>query len=667
MFGFPVLEGDPSGNLKKPGDIFITASLAKKLFGSRDAVGKMLRMNDSLSLKVAAVLQDPPRAGSFRFEFLLPWVTYTKLYGIYSSWTGNNVKTYVLLKPGISAPVVNNKISKITATHIPENNTVKDLTQFLHPASKWHLYSKSENGQLTDGAITKVRIFVLVALFMILIAAINFVNLTTARTERKAKEVGIRKVAGAGRSSLIFQFLSESVLLAFLSGIVAVLLVLIALPAFNQLIEADLKLNFTDYRLWVAFFGIVLLTGLGAGLYPAFYLSSFLPVKVLKGRPGNSHGNFSLRKLLVVTQFVFAIALIICTLIVKKQMNYAQERALGYNKDQLLFSPIEGDAQKNYRLIKQALLQSGAVTTVSGSQNPITGRAPNYYGFHWEGSTTSDEKSSFYIFNTDGNFTATFGTTILAGRDIDVAKFPTDSTAVLLNEQAVKLLRLSDPVGKKIWRDDISLTVVGIVKNYISGSPYANIQPMMILGPNPNFGIGTLHYKLNPAKPVQENIDAIKSVFKKYNPGYPFEFHFADEAYAKKFSDEKQLGILIGLFSALSIFIACLGLFGLAAYMAETRFKEIGVRKVLGASISGILVLLSKDFVRPVIVALLVAVPVSGWIMNRWLQGYSYRTTVGWTAFIIAGGIVLLVAVTTIIAQTLRAAVTNPSKALRSE
>ncbi|WP_018629409.1 ABC transporter permease [Niabella aurantiaca] len=667
MFGFQVLEGDASGLLENPGDIFITEALAGKLFGKGDAVGRLLTLNDSLSLKVAAVLKDVPAASRFRFEFLLPWATCIRLYGQYPNWTGNNVRTYVLLKPGVPAAVVGSKIKRVTAEHVPGDHTLRELTQFLHPASKWHLYSKSENGQLTDGAITKVRVFVLVALLMIIIACINFINLTTARTGRRAKEVGVRKVAGARKPLLVLQFLNESILLALLSGVIAVFLLSMGLPVFNRLIGADLKLNFGDFRLWFFFLGIILMTGAGAGLYPAFYLASFSPVKVLKGGLQNNHGSFSLRKLLVVTQFAFAIALIICTLIIKKQMRYAQDRALGYNKDQLLFSPVEGDAQKNYLLIKQALLQSGAVTTVSGTQNPITGFAPNYYGFHWEGSTERDAKSGFYLFNTDGAFTKTFGTKIIAGRDIDASRFPADSTAVLLNEKAVQLLHLKDPVGKKIWRDDMSLTIVGVVKNYVSGSPYSNTLPVMILGPHPNFSIGTLHYKLNPARPVQENIAAVTAVFKKYNPGYPFEFHFVDQEYAKKFASEEELGTLIGLFSALSIFIACLGLFGLAAYMAETRFREIGIRKVLGASASGIIGLLAKDFIVPMLIALAIASPIAWWLMHQWLQGYSYRTDIGWLVFLIAGMVVFGVALITIVSQTIRAALSNPSKALRSQ
>ncbi|MBZ4192178.1 ABC transporter permease [Niabella beijingensis] len=668
MFGFPVIAGDKSGNLKTPGDIFITESFARKLYGSEDAMGRMLTLNDTNVLKVAAVLKDPLPTTRFQFEFLLPWAAYDKLFGPYTSWTGNNVKTYILLKKQADPDVVADKIKHITAAHTAQDNSTRNLTQFLHPARLWHLYSKSENGQLTDGAISKVRIFMAVGILMVVIACINFVNLTTARTERKAREVGVRKVAGARRYGLILQFISESLLLSLLSGIIAILLLLLLLPSFNRLFDTALELDVSSGGIWIFFTAIILLSGVGAGLYPAFYLSSFAPARVLKGRLTIARGKISLRKVLVVTQFSFAIALIICTLIIKKQMNYAQQREMGYNKDQLLFSPVEGMAIKNYQMIRQELLQSGAVVSVTGSQNPVTGFSPRYFGFHWEGSTENDESTSFHLFNADGSFTQTFGTRIIAGRDIDVQRFPTDSTAVLLNEEAVKLLHLKDPVGKKIGRtDDLHLHIVGVVKNYISGSPYSRIEPVMILGPNPDFGISTLHYKLNPARPVPSTIAQIGSIFKKYNPGYPFEYTFADQDYAKKFASEQNLSSLIGLFSALSIFIACLGLLGLAAYMAETRYKEIGIRKVLGASVSGILLLLARDFVKPVFIAALIASPVAWWIMTRWLQGYDYRTAIGWTAFAIAGGLVFLIAVVTIISQTLKAAVSNPSKALRSE
>ena len=669
MFGFPVIAGDRSGMLKNAGDIFITESLAAKLYGSNDAVGKLLTLNDTNTLRVAAVIKNAPADTRFQFEFLLPWAYYDQLYGIRTSWTGNNVRTYVMLKKNADPVAAANKIKHITAEHTVGEHTTKKLTQFLHPAGRWHLYSKSENGALTDGAIVKVRIFIAVAILMILIACINFINLTTARTERKAREVGVRKVAGARKSGLILQFLGESTFLSLLSGAVAVVVLLLALPAFNELIGSRLQLDFTNFRLWLFFAGIILLTGVGAGLYPAFYLSSFSPAKVLKGRIVTEKGKMSLRKILVVAQFAFAIALIICTLVIKKQMTFAQQRELGYNKEQLLFSPVEGMAAKNYSLIKQALQQSGAVISVSGSQNPVTGFLPNYYGFRWEGSSVNDENTSFYLFNADEGFTKTFGTKIIAGRDIDVRRFPTDSSAVLLNEAALKLLNLKDPLGKRIWRayGDLDLHVVGVVKNYISGSPYSDIQPMMILGPNPDFGVATLHYKLNPANSVQENIARIGAIFKQYNPGYPFEYRFTDQDYANKFAAEQNLGILIGLFAALSIFIACLGLLGLAAYMAETRYKEIGIRKVLGASVSGILLLLTKDFIRPIVIALLVAGPVAWWVMNKWLQEYSYRTHIGWAVFMVAGSLVLSIALVTIISQTIRVALSNPSKALRSE
>jgi ABC-type antimicrobial peptide transport system permease subunit len=441
----------------------------------------------------------------------------------------------------------------------------------------------------------------------------------------------------------------------------------VSLQAFNQLTGKQLFLDYSNPFFWLFVMGFVLFTGLIAGSYPAFYLSSFRPIKVLNGAFKKAHALVTPRKALVVLQFTFAIILIISTVIIEHQLQYALNRDAGYDRENLIYTFTQGDASKNYKLIKQDLLSSGAAVSVTKSANPITQRWGDSWDFSWEGSTKTDKKLDFVQMGSDADFVKTIGVKLIEGRDIDVYNYPTDSTAMLLNETAITAMRLKNPIGQIIKNDDgEAWHVVGVVKDFILESPFEKkVSPLMIVGPTYFFQV--IHIKLNPGGATADNLARAEQIFKKYNPQYPFEYVFADESYAGKFKEQQRTGKLAALFAGLTILISCLGLFGLASYMAESRIKEIGVRKVLGASIAAITALLSKEFLTLVIIAFLVASPVAWYAMHEWLQGYTYRVSIEWWVFMCAGLLSVFIALLTVSFQAIKAATSNPVKSLRAE
>jgi len=662
MFDFPLLKGNAVQALKGPTNIVLTEKFAKSLFGKEDPMGKTVRIDSNAVFTVTGVLKDLPPNTSFEFDYLLPWAFGTRLGWDDQEWGNNSVSTYVLLKPGATLDAFNSKVKDITTSHSKETEKV-----FAYPVSRLHLYGKSENGQLVAGRVAMVRLFAIIAGFILLIACINFMNLSTARSEKRAKEVGIRKVVGAYRGSLVAQFIGESILLALLAFLIALLLVQISLPAFNLLVAEELHIDYASPYFWLFSVAFILFTGLVAGSYPAFYLSAFNPSKVLKGTFKNNTALVTPRKVLVVLQFSFAIILIICTLIIQRQIRFAQDRNSGYNRNNLVYTFAQGDASKHYDLIKQELLRSGAAVSVTRSANPITRRWSDSWGFHWQGSTDEDLKLDFVRMGSDADFVKTMGVTLLQGRDINIHDYPYDTSSLLLNESAVKAMRLKDPIGQ-IVKDGGSQVwhVVGVVKDFIFESPFeTKISPTMIQGPREFFQV--IHFRLNPANSITANVAKAKKIFSQYNPQYPFECIFTDEAYAKKFKEEQRVGQLAALFAGLTIFISCLGLFGLATYMAENRIKEIGVRKVLGASVAGITTLLAKDFIKLVLAAFIIASPIAWFSMDKWLDGYGYRIAIGWGVFALSGGLAILIAILTVSYQSIRAAIANPMKSLRAE
>ncbi|MDP9042615.1 MAG: ABC transporter permease, partial [Bacteroidota bacterium] len=624
MFSFPLLEGNPNIALSGPTDIVITESLAKKLFGKESAFGRKVKVDSVDLFTVKGILKDLPDNTQFQFDYLLPWSYQKKIGWDDNYWENNSCLTFYTLKPGISGHDFDAKVRDIIIQHTKQDKTPSADILFGHPADKWHLYSKFENGKIAGGQIDTVRLFIIIAGFILLIACINFMNLSTARSEKRMKEVGIRKVVGALRNVLVWQFLAESLLFSFIAGLFALLIVQLSLGSFNQLVNKKLSIDFSSINFWIAGGCFILLTGLLAGSYPAFYLSSFQPIRVLKGVFKSGKEGSVQRKCLVVLQFSFAIILIISTMVVKQQIQYGQNRDSGYVKDNLVYNYMQGDAGKNYPMIRDELLSAGVAISVTRTSGPMTRHWADSWGFEWQGSTAADRNVDFNFFSSDVHFVQTMGLKLLSGRDIDASTYLTDSNALLLNEAAVKTMRLKDPVGQIIRVNGSGWHVVGVIKDFILESPYSPIAPMIIAGPNA-LSFYILNMKLNPANAVSDNLKKAEAIFKKYNPDYPFEYNFVDEEYASKFANEKRTGELAALFAGLTIFISCLGLFGLASFMAENRIREIGIRKVLGASVAGITQLLSKDFLKLVTISFIIASPIAWWIMNEWLQSYSYR------------------------------------------
>ncbi len=665
MFSFPFISGNASTALNSINKIVITQELSKKLFGNENAMGKIIKIDSSDNFTVSGVLKELPNNTKFDFEYLLPWSYMIKIGYDDSSWGNNSVQTYVLLKNNVSQKTFDAKIKNITIDHTKntgDQSTTQVFTQKL--ADQW-LYSKSENGQYVGGRIETVKLFGIIAAFILLIACINFMNLSTARSEKRAKEVGIRKVVGAQKRLLVMQFIGESILLAFIAFVLAILIVELSLHGFNDLVDKKLYIDYSNLSYWLFAIGFILFTGALAGSYPAFYLSSYKPVKVLKGTFKASHALVTPRKVLVVLQFTFAIALIICTIIVERQIQYAESRDSGYVRDKLVYTFIQGDVSKHYDLIRNELISSGAAVSVTKSMSPITQRYSDGWGWSWPGATEDDKKTDFVRMASDADFSKTLGVQIAQGRDIDIYKYPTDSTAMLLNQSAVKIMRLKNPVGAIVNADGRQWHVVGVVKDFIYESPYEKVQQLAIFGPNSWFT--TIHFKLNPVNSTQKDLQLAETIFKKYNPQYPVTFNFADESYAQKFQEEKRTGTLAALFAGLTIFISCLGLFGLATYMAENRIKEIGVRKVMGASVMNITGLLSKDFLKLVVISLVVATPIAWWAMYTWLKTYTYHITVEWWVFVLAGFLSIAIALLTVSYQSIKAAIANPAKSLRTE
>ncbi|HEV9037033.1 MAG TPA: ABC transporter permease [Puia sp.] len=681
MFGLPMLAGDPAHALGDMYNIVLTRQMAVRLFGNRDPMGKTVRLDSNANFTVSGILEDLPATTSFSFDYLVPWAYMTHLgWNDEQNWGNNSISTFVLLKPGVTQASFDKQVADVTRSHSKEQAEV-----FTQPISRLHLYSKAQDGRLVGDKIVTVRLFSAIAVFILLIACINFMNLSTARSERRAREVGIRKVVGAMRRSLIAQFIGESTLISSLAFIAAIFLTHISLPAFNRLVGEQLSIDDSSPGFWIFGVAFVIFTGLLAGSYPAFYLSSFRPVTVLKGTPGFrmrlsvstqlSRNSFrkvialvNSRKILVVLQFSFAIALVICTTIVFKQLRYGIDRDAGYNRDQLVYFYTQGAAFGHQDAICRELLASGAAISVTNTPGPVTRHWSDTWGFQWRGSTKADGEVDFLTFGAKSNFVQTMGITLLQGRDIDIDKYPGDSSALLLNESAVKAMRLKNPLGQEIRQGSASpYHVVGVIKDFILESPFTKkIAPMMIAGPGGIY-FQVINFRLNPAHTTAANLALAEKVYHRYSPDYPFDYHFVDEAYAEKFKAEQRITRLSALFAALTIVISCLGLFALAAYMAENRIREIGVRKVLGASVAGITTLLVRDFVALVLVAFLISAPVAWLVMDKWLLNYSYRIEMGWDVFAFSGVLAVLIAVATVGYQSVRAAVANPIKALRTE
>lgn len=663
IFSFPLLKGNPKTALSDLNSIVITSSLAQKLFGKDDPIGKTVKVDNKYLLNVTGLLQNLPNNTRFRLEYLLNWKHMeANEGGVENNWGNNSTSTFMLLKPGSDVEKFQAKLKTLKPKYDPSE---PKWEMFAYPLSRWRLHSNFSNGVEEGGLITFVWLFGIIAGFVLLIACINFMNLSTARSEKRAKEVGIRKTIGAHTASLVSQFISESVLMALLGGVISIGLLVLFMPSFNKLAEKELAILWNEPSYWLVFLGFVLLTGVIAGSYPAFFLSRFEPVKVLKGSLTPAKSPLTPRKILVVFQFTVAIALIVGTIVVRQQIQFAQDRELGYNKNNLLYTWIDGGVRKNMSAIRNELISSGVTSHITATSSPITQCWSDGWGMEWEGKDPSD-KTDIDRLTCDGPLVKTFGMQLIAGRDFDLSRFTTDSTGMIINESSLKLMKFKNPVGQIIKDGGIEWHVIGVVKDFIMRSPYMPHKPLIISGPKSNW-FNALHIKLSDEKPVSQSLADMEKIFKKYNPEYPFNHVFIDKDYAQKFEDEQKIGTMAGVFATLTVFISCMGLFGLATYMAENRTKEIGIRKVLGASVFTIVKLISKDFLVLVLFSILLASPIAWWALTSWLEDYEYRVSLSWQVFAFSGIIAMLIAVITVSFQAVKAAIANPVKSLRTE
>jgi putative ABC transport system permease protein len=671
IFTLKMITGAKS--LQKPQSILLAQSLASSLFGHDDATGKVVTLDGKQNLTVAGVFQDMPRNARFSdigffcpFSLMVSTNDYVK--GIVNDWGNSSFQLFVQTAPGISMDQISGRISEVYWAKIkasqPAGGEYK-ATIFLHPMKDWHLRSTWKEGVPAGGRIQLVELFGMIGVFVLLLACINFMNLSTARAEKSAREVGIRKTMGSLRSQLVRQFMSESLAVVCVAFVLSAGLVALSLDRFNQLADKEILFPVSNPVFWLAAVLFILTTAILAGSYPSFYLSSFKPIKVLKGVFQAGRRAAVPRRVMVVLQFAVSIALISGTMIVYRQVQYAQSRPSGYDRSGLISVKMNTpDMYGKYDVLRHDLLQSGAAVGFAQSSNP--GANLNNFDdrFEWVGKDPQMLRKAFALMAVTNDFGKTVGWQFIAGRDFST-DVDTASGAIILNETALRYMDLKNPVGQIVKWNGRPFRIHGVIKDMITESPYEPVQmTIFVLAA----GIGPyMMVKLNPALNTRDALSRIQPIFSKYNPAGPFDYQFVDEAYGHKFAAEQRIGVLTTVFSALAIFISCLGIFGLASFVAEQRTKEIGVRKILGASVIQLWRLLSREFLLLVLLAFVLAVPVAAWFMHGWLAQYSYHSSIAWWIFAVTGAGALLITLATVSYQSIRAALVNPVKSLRSE
>jgi putative ABC transport system permease protein len=666
LFSLDMVRGQ--AGLTDPSSVLISASAARACFGDADPVNKLIKIDNNIDVKVTGVYKDFPRNSAFAdLSFIATWdIFYSKtpwLRTMSDPWRPNSFSLFVQLNDNVEFAAASAKIKDAKLKKVNEQLAKKQPALFLHPMSNWHLYAEFKNGVNTGGAIQYVWMFGIIGVFVLLLACINFMNLSTARSEKRAKEVGIRKTVGSGRQQLIVQFFSESLLTVFFSFALSLLLAQLLLPFFNSVAGKQMSVLWVNPYFWVISLLFIIFTALIAGSYPAFYLSSFRPVKVLKGT--FKAGRFAAlpRKALVVVQFTVSVMLIIGTIIVYKQIEFAKDRPVGYTRQGLVTLPLTPSIHNHFNAVRDELIQSGAITSIAEAGSPTTATWSSTSGFSWKGKDPN-QSIDFSNVGVSYDYGKTIGWRIKEGRDFS-RDFATDTSAVILNEAAVKFMGLKDPVGETVTWWDSKLTVVGVIDNMVMNNPYEEPRPTIfnLSIEEQNVTIARMH----PSVSAKDALTKIETAFKRFEKDQLFDFQFVDEEYGKKFSSEERVGRLASFFAILAIAISCLGLFGLASFVAVQRTKEIGVRKVLGASVFGVWNLLSKEFIALVFVSFLIAAPVAWYMMNNWLQNYTYRVTINWEIFLLAGLLAVTIALVTVSFQSIKAALANPVKSLRTE
>jgi len=665
MFSFPLLQGSKTMALNSPSVVSISDKMARQFFGSAEAaVGKTIRYQNRRDLTVSAVFADPPGNTSQKFDFVLPWMLELEENAWLKDWRNNSPQTVVLLRPDANPLAVKAKLKKFLNTYNNSFTANFWLELDMQPYGEAYLHSNFVNGGIKGGRIEYVKIFSWVAIFVLIIACINFMNLTTARSAKRSKEIGIRKVAGAGRSSLVIQFLCEALFLTVLAVAISVFLVNLTLPFFNSLTGKQIIFPFSNPFFWIQLAGLTFITGLIAGSYPALLLSSFRPIRVLKGSLKFSGSSILFRKGLVVFQFGLSIVLIIGTIVITNQISYLRHAYLGFDRDNLVYIPVEGDLTRQYAVFKQeAGLLPGvkAVSRLSETPTDIGGNITGNVKWTAKDPTTNTQ---FTITGAGYDFVSTMHLTLLQGRDFsrDVVS---DSSNYLINEEALKILRYKDPIGKPLELWGKKGVIVGVLKNFHLTSLHQRITPLIVQMSEVSNG-GNILVRTQPEN-TKAVLAGLSKICTRLNPKFPFSSFFADEQYQKHYKTESIVGQLTDCFAVLAIFISCLGLLGLVMFTAEQRTKEIGIRKVLGASVFSLFTLLSNEFLVLVLIALFIASPMAWWATHSWLQGYAYQIAIKWWFFELAGAMVLVIALLTVSVQAVKTAMVNPVKSLHAE
>jgi len=682
MLTLKMLKGNWNG-LKDPYTIMLSASVAKALFGDTDPVNKTVTMNNKTDVKVTGVYEDLPQNTAFKEDkFISTWALWESRNDwvqkrALNDWSNHFIRLYGAVKPGLDIQTVNNNIKDAELKNTKGIDAYKDqIAQhrkaFVYPMSSWHLHPFARGSLTDDKPLRMVWMVGIIGMFVLLLACINFMNLSTARSEKRAKEVGIRKTIGSMRKQLVYQFFTESFVVVIVSFVLACLLVLASLNWFNDLAAKEMMMPWKDVYFWLASLIFILVTALLAGSYPALYLSSFKPVKVLKGSFRVGRLASIPRKALVVMQFTVSVSLIICTMVVYRQLQFAKDRPVGYTREGLIAINMRSDDfYGKYNLFRSALLNTGVVQEFSESMGKPTELASNNGGFEWQGKDPNLEVN-FGTIAVTHEYGKTVGWQFTGGRDFS-REMATDSSAVVINESAAKFIGLKNIVGENLtWtffnnKQTQNYTVIGIIKDMLMESPYDPIGPTVYFIKALNGGVNTMNIRVNPGVAMNKALPKIEAVFKKLVPAAPFDYKFIDQDYAIKFAAEERISKLAGFFGVLAIFISCLGLFGLSSFVAEQRTKEIGVRKILGATVFDLWRLLSKEFTVLVIISLFIAAPLAYYFMRNWLQNYQYRVELSWWIFAAAGMGALVITLLTVSFQSIKTALMNPVKSLRNE
>ena len=666
VFSFPLVKGNAKTALQRIDGVLITEDMAKKYFGQEEAMGKTLRKDNGNNVTVTGILANVPSNSHLQFDFILPMASIAQTnYDLKNNvWDNFNFYTYIQLDKSFvpSASSLAGLNSQMNQIYKKRVSTIK-VDFHLQPLASIHLHSNLQVDLTGHGNIQYVNIFFIVAIFILVVACINFMNLATARSARRAKEVGLRKVVGAGRGQLIRQFLGESLLITFFALLISLGLVLSFLPVFNNISEKDLSVNFSDGKLLLSLLGMAVVTGLISGSYPALFLSGFLPVKVLKGDMKSMGGNLLFRNGLVVTQFIVSIVLLVGTVVVYKQLKFIREKNLGFDKENLLYMNMTGDMWNKQQALKSELQRNtltGNFTIISDLPTNLTSGTVN---IHWEGK---DPKSQvvFPSMYVSEDFINVFQMKILNGRSFSKS-FKGESSNYIVNEKALQVMgmNVSNAVGKPLSFQDSKGTIIGVVKDFNFKPIQQPIEPLVLC--LNRYG-GTVVVRTHPGS-TEATIKALEKISRQLNPAYPFSYNFLDKDLANLYRGEQRLGMLFNIFAVLAIFISCMGLYGLSAFMAEQRTKEIGVRKVLGASVFNIVFLLSTNFTRLILISMAIAIPLSWFAINNWLEGFAYRIHVSWIIFLVASLTALLIAWATVSYESIKAAISNPVKSLRTE